>query len=302
MTNLKTWLLSALLLQACASTQPQRPVTAWNFDWDDNIAYMPTTIVLFEKKTGQEAQVTTEDFAHIREDVGKKGAWKAYEIRGEDRQKGSFRNFSDQPKSNPFLDDLRKAVETEERQQWQGPSWEAFRLALSDPEIARRTTIITARGHSPEALAAGLVYLKEKGFLKEIPPKENLFAVSHERWKGAASSPSATKAKIMIQLLDDLEKVPVPAGTAETWSRNGDSKVAQHLWGFSDDDYGNYEAAFKILGPEVKKGRWPHVKITLFFTGFKKEGVRPHSAVIKNDGTLREKLADEQESNPGRGA
>lgn len=295
MKKLGGWGLLLFLLQACATSAP-RPITAWNFDWDDNIAFMPTSIVLFEKKSGKEKLVSTEDFAAIREEVGRNGLWKNYELRPADRERGSFRYFSDQPQSNPFLDDLRRSVESQPREKWQGPSWEAFRLALSDRETASRTSIITARGHSPEAMAAGLRFLQERGFLKELPPTERLFAVSNARWKGAAASPSATKAKIMIELLDVLNAEPIRQGVAKTWNRNGDSKVAQHLWGFSDDDYGNFEAALKTLGPEVNKGRWPKIKITLFYTGFKKEGVRPHSGVIRDDGSLREKLADEQES------
>ncbi len=296
----QSFLLFFLALSGACSTKQaqQRPVTAWNFDWDDNIAYMPTKIILFEKKNGKEKAVSTDEFSAIREHVGKDGEWKKYTLRAEDRVKGSYRNFSDHPDKNPFLDDLKFAVEEQSKEQWQGPSWESFRLALASPVTAARTTIITARGHSEESMLAALQYLKDKGYFQNLPPKENLFGVSSAKWKGVASSPSNTKAQIMLDLLDKLEKEPVPENIVQVWNQNGDAKASLHLWGFSDDDYGNYEAAFKKLGPEVAKGRWPHVKITLFYTGFKKANVKPHSRVIKSDGTLREKLPDEHEGLP----
>ena len=43
-----------------------------NYDWDDNIIFMPTRIVFFSKKTNlpQEIEVSTELFAHVRSKVG----------------------------------------------------------------------------------------------------------------------------------------------------------------------------------------------------------------------------------------
>ncbi|MBI3555949.1 MAG: hypothetical protein HY074_06785 [Deltaproteobacteria bacterium] len=85
-------------------------VTAYNFDWDDNAFFMPTKIVLFNKKTGAEHPVTTGEFAEIRAHVGKDGEWTDYEIRLDDST-GSFRYFREGTQGqNYFLLDAAEGL------------------------------------------------------------------------------------------------------------------------------------------------------------------------------------------------
>src|SRR5687767_7292172 len=129
----KAFLFVILSVQALAA-----PVSAWNFDWDDNIFFMPTRIYVFEKGTGKERAVSTTDFAILRENLGN------YEIK-DDPETGSFREFRDRPGRNLFLEHVKHAVETQDPKVWQGPVFQAFQTALSDPNTAKWTTIITAR-------------------------------------------------------------------------------------------------------------------------------------------------------------
>ncbi|MBI5202647.1 MAG: hypothetical protein HY925_13735, partial [Elusimicrobia bacterium] len=142
-------------------------IVAWNFDWDDNIFFMPTKIVLANTRGGAPREVTTGDYAKIRGLLGKPGEWEPYAV-----DQDSFKYFG----GKYFLQHIREAVASGDTS-WQGPSWKAFVEACSRPETARWTTIITARSASPEDMAAGLRYLQELGYLKYLPPLENLYGV-----------------------------------------------------------------------------------------------------------------------------
>jgi len=267
-----------------ASDLPLLP--SWNFDWDDNIMYMPTKIILFEKGTGRELPVTTAEFAGIHDQIGKPGKYENYEIIEND-QTGSFRNFRDQPGVNHFLDDIIKNIDSVDPAKWQGPSWKAFQTAMKNPETARLTTIITARGHSRENILAGLRILKDKGFIKNLPPPENIYAVSSPEIMASAKDPSKAKAQIMMSRLDDIQKSGLSPRMVKVLDPDGKVVRTVHLWGFSDDDYGNFRTAAETLAAEVKKGRWPDIKITLFYTGHQAPHQHPFSVVITSDGGFR---------------
>ena len=279
-------------------------ITGYDFDWDDNIFFMPTKIVVFDRKSGEEKQVSTADFALIREHLGKPGEWENYETRNDDAT-GSFRNFRDGANGfNPFLTDLLAALDAPvvpgERPKWQGPSWDAFVIAMDHVETAHWTTIITARGHSGEAMLAGLKILKDRGIIKNTPNVENLFAVSNPKYKGTAANPGETKAVIMKQLLDRVQALGINEKMDLVLDTTGKKSRRMHLWGFSDDDFGNIETARKVLSAEMKpnkeypNGRWPDIKISLFFTGGKNNPTeKPRVMVLTTDGGTRPALAAE---------
>ncbi len=292
-------LLSSLLFNACSTpvspkkTSPSQIVSR-NFDWDDNIFYMPTSIIIFNDKTGTEKKISTEDFAVVRTQLGKKGEYKDFKT-SEDPKKGSFRYFRDGDKNNYFLEDIKLATEHEPTNKWQGPEWNDFVDALSHEATAQYTTIITARGHKAESMLAGLIYLKSQGFIKNLPPVKNLYAVSHPSYKASAANPAAIKAKVMEKLLDSFEAKGVIKELDIVLNQDGTGKAALHLWDFSDDDYGNFSKALEQLSIGVKKGRWPHIKITLYYTGKKATGIAAHAVVIKSDGTTRPQMDEEKE-------
>ncbi len=269
----------------------------YSFDIDDNILNMPTKIMLFNKKTGKEVGISTATFAEVRSSVGTSGEYKDYELR-EDQKTGSLRYFGDEYKKgqNNFLKDLKTVVEHSEDCAWQGPAWAAFVKAMAFENTARTSSFITARRHSPQTIFEALKYFKKNGYIKNLPNVENIFPVSYPKFQprfkdfpaGAAAStnPSAKKAEVMLRLLDELQARKVDAEAPLIQNQNGNGEARLNTWGFSDDDLGNYQKALDVLRPEVAKGRWPNVKITLFFTG--KNASKPQEVVvIKNDGTLR---------------
>ncbi|MEO1232942.1 MAG: hypothetical protein AAFZ18_29015, partial [Myxococcota bacterium] len=266
-----------------------------NFDWDDNIANMSTRLVLFNTKDSSERELRTDAFAVIREKLGQPGEWADWEVRGDDHAKGSFRNFRDYSDASVFARDLAEIRETPN---WRGPAFADFQKAMAHEATARWSTIITARGHYPNTIHAALEDLKRDGVIRHVPPEENIFPVTlpglAERLEGAVENPSEAKIKIMERFLDRLDAAPFgPSSRQVTAPDGGPEREYLHLWGFSDDDHGTFAKAKAQLGKEVAKGRWPNVKITLFFTGQNHPEVEPHAVVIQPNGRSRAQLPEE---------
>ncbi len=248
-------------------------IVAWNFDWDDNIFFMPTKIVLVDKRTGATREVTTGDYAKIRSSLGTPGEWEHFST-----DPDSFRYFG----GKYFLQHIREAVLSGDTS-WQGPSWKAFVEACSRPQTALHTTIITARSASPEDMLAGLRFLQEQGYLKHLPPLENLYGVGAAH----AANPSAAKAEVMRIILDRIQAVPLGDDAPPVVSQDGQSRRPLHLWGFSDDDWGNFSTALEFLSAAVRAGRYGNVKITVFYTGTNTPEHPPGAWIIRPDGVAR---------------
>src|SRR4051812_5783435 len=107
MGDMPWFVLLFLMLSSPLHAEPRSQVLAWNFDWDDNIAFMPTKIVLFDKQTGTELEISTGEFADVRNEVGKSGKYAGYETR-DNPVTGSFKYFRDGTSQNYFLQDIIK--------------------------------------------------------------------------------------------------------------------------------------------------------------------------------------------------
>jgi hypothetical protein len=261
-----------------------KQIQATNCDFDDNMMRTTAQIMVWDSVKQKEIGVTTAEWATIRGKLGKEGEWKNASLRPD-----GLRFFGD---TSPDGKDLfRKQIEqslAKGEKFWKGPSWNAFVEAVSRPETRAHTTIITARLHSPESIHAGLEFLKKQGLIVDVIPVENIYPVAWPDFPKELSGKdySESKAKVMTGLLDQIEKQPVPADALLVENQNGTGKAKLHLWGFSDDDYGNYRKAVSVLSEQVKKGRWPHVKVVIFLTG--SDGPEKAGAVvIKLDGTTR---------------
>ena len=280
--------------------KPQ-PTLGFAFDWDDNIFEMPTQIMLFDKKTGKQKGVSTEEFALIRGLVGKPGSqWEGYEMRPSPSD-GSLRFFSDDAAEGKdfFAKDIKKAMSTA-GYHWKGPVWDDFVSAMSDERTAANTWIITARLHAPKTIHAALLGLQEQGLIKNTLPEQNIWAVSYQGFdtifksqfsklppEGGASDPSARKAAVMESILDKITAQPLPKAGTPTVRPSGVGTAIQHLWGFSDDDFGNYSKALKVLQIGVDSNRWPNLKITLFFTGTNNPAEKPRAIVLRSKAAPR---------------
>lgn len=294
MRSILALVISMVLVgSACAAEH----VVAFVFDWDDNVFEMPTKIMLFHKQSGVQRGVSTEDFALMRELVGKAGTpWAEWELRPAPKSgvdTGSLRFFGDSSPGGPrqFLADVALAMRGPG---WQGPVWKDFVSATDRASTARQTYFITARLHAPETIHGALASFHRKKLIGHTPPVDNIWAVAHPGFaarfqrvfgvtapSGSAASPSGRKAAVMEQILDRIERTPLPADAPRVISPGGTSRGAYHLWGFSDDDHGNYSKAVEVLQKGVDAGRWPHVKLTVFYTGTNRKDVAPHSVVLR---------------------
>lgn len=272
-----------------AAKAAPHPILAWNFDWDDNIIFMKTKIIVFKKGSKDpkdEKEVSTGDFAVVEHLLGKAGTeWADYEKR--DGIKASYRYFRDTRGKNNFLDQILEAI-ADDPSKWKGPSWDAFVEACSQAETARHVSIITARGHSSAKMHAALKELQRRGFIKFLPPVKNLIGVEHPKFVTKEDT-STRKATHMMAFLDDVQKQLV-RGVGEVVNQDNTGNAKLHLWGFSDDSFANFEAARKMLGAAMadKPGRWSRIKITLFYTGTKQAGVDPHAVVLTSSGEARD--------------
>ncbi len=283
---------STLVLVPLAETKAAKPaqhgIIAFNFDWDDNLMFMKTKIIVYKKGSKDpkdEKEVSTGDFAVVEHLLGKSGSeWENYE-----KREGSYQQFRDKRGKNNFLDQINEAM-LDDPSQWKGPSWDAFVEACSRRETARHVSILTARGHSPWKMHAALKELQRRGFIKFVPPVKNLIAVEYPKF--VTKDDTATrKAFHMKAMLNEVQKQEV-RGEGEVVNQDGTRKAKLHLWGFSDDSFTNFEAARRTLGEEMageeNRGRWDKIKITLFYTGTKQAGVEPHAVVLTGNGEARD--------------
>lgn len=251
-----------------------------NYDWDDNIIFMPTHIIFFAKDASnpiQELAVSTEGFAHTRSTVGvtshvlnfvKKDEIYVlceaatpnsimvdivnYQINYQDD--ASFREFRDHDTIDYFLNDLKIALKENKF----GPSFQDFVEHCAHPESAKNVKIITARGQSPKTLHRGMKYLQENGYIKYVPDLANVFPVSYkgpelsDEFKASASSPQEAKMKVLASVLDMINTHHIGA-----------------TFGFSDDDKKTYDFTENFIRTEIEKNRWTNIEINLYFTGNK---------------------------------
>lgn len=297
------WGVLALLLWAAgaeARPSPRVRVTArargqtasYAFDFDGNIAWLDTHIYVRPRGGGPFSALSQKQWALHGADVGKRGRYRNFEV-DDDERTGSFREFRDlaTPRRNVIRKHLLAAL-AKPPAQWQGLSFSAFVQALSNPETARKTTIITARGHSPARVREALRELQRRGYIEYLPPLENIFPVT---WSGTrlAGSPAERKTAIMSMLLDEVQATRLGRRALPVITPDGQGRRPMHLWGFSDDTYENFAKAVSVLSGEVQKGRWPDVKITVFFTGRGDRRHPPHAVILTPDGKTRAPLPGE---------
>ncbi|MBI4425533.1 MAG: hypothetical protein HY554_17510 [Elusimicrobia bacterium] len=271
------------------------------FDADDNLWVNVNAVWVFKKGSGSKAQerIPTEEFAEVRGDIGKRGKYKDYEY-WDDPKKGSFREFLDpEDGTNPLLENLKKAVRERPLADIFGDSWDAFAYLLSvNPKGVH---ILTASGVSREQFLEALAWLKAQGLIPDAPPIENIQCVGnpkHPFYAGSAS-PSLAKLKVVKPILDRQQALAKQLGrrAPRLLTPAGDGFAHLLPFGFSDDDKGNFTTmrdgvpGEKGLAEEFKAGRWPDLKLTLFYTD--RDDPESGAFVIAPDGKPRDVSADE---------
>lgn len=221
------------------------------FDFDDNVAFLTTPIILFEQGTKRELKVTSGEYAQIHRLVGKPGPYENYYLINDDRV-GSFRCFRDRDiglidkllgKKQMFVQDLAAALGLPDVQ-WKGPSWSCFYHATLNK---RPMSVITARGHSPTTIREGVKLLVDRQFLPNEPNYLSIFPVTNpviRQELGCSDGSTSVAALKRAAIRESVERAIQVYGKSDF-----------HRFGMSDDDPHNVE----LITAEMKelKSKYP---------------------------------------------
>lgn len=234
--------------------EPELDLRYYMLDWDDNILFMPTRIHLV--KDGQEIQVSTKEFATLRNDPTYIKPEHAYD---------EFRDGT-----GDFVCDTRIAIATRRF----APSFYAFKTALRE---ARLFCIVTARGHSPETIRKGVeVFIQEA-----MTPEERAEMLEniqrYNRMAGLTISDDECLSDyldlngyvgVMYKAPGSMDHDPTTAASPEhkktvavkefvektlQLADNLPGDTRRISFGFSDDDHGNLTAMRGFLQDELEK-------------------------------------------------
>lgn len=207
------------------------------FDFDDNIAFLSTMLILFHKDTGVERNISTGEYGQVHLSIGKTGPYKDYEVRLDDRT-GSFRNFRDHEaqelnllgqKRQVFIEDIAAVLNVPDVH-WKGPSWECFYHATFNQ---RPLSLITARGHHPETLKEGVREFVRGRWLPMEPNYLSIFPVSHIPTRHILGDSELNMSTA------ELKQRAIRASVESAISTYGYNP--HHRFGMSDDDPRNIQ-------------------------------------------------------------
>jgi hypothetical protein len=250
------------------------------FDWDDNIVFMPTKIILLNDKE-DEIGMSTEDFAEHRHQIGVE----PFNYKGTkiiDYAPNPFRNFRTEGDHNFIIDSMVASP---------GPSWNDFVECINGGSIF---AIITARGHNPETLKEATynfilsnhnginsktlienlkkyrevnsenvqesskdLYFEDKELIEEYLDLCKFHPVSFG--EGSAANPEEGKIKAMRQFISYCREMALQVerltGTNEKPQFKNDvsnNEIIPFI-GFSDDDPRNIEKMKEFLSSEYEE-------------------------------------------------
>lgn len=207
------------------------------FDFDDNIAYLSTPLILFHKENGSELAISSGEFALAHSQIGESGIYKNYEVRYDDHT-GTFRCFRDHNenelkrlglKSQVFVEDILAALGINDLQ-WKGPSWQCFYHAAFNQ---RPISVITARGHHPETIKEGIRQFVHKKILPQEPNYLSVFPVSHKPTRVLLGDQDYTASTAV------LKQKAIRASVEKAIEEYGYNP--HHRFGMSDDDPKNIQ-------------------------------------------------------------
>ena len=250
------------------------------FDWDDNIATMPTQIIVLSDED-EEVGMSTEDFADYRGMIGKE----PFEYKGKNivgYANDPYRNFGVKGDKAFIIDSMMAKP---------GPSWNDFVEAINGGSIF---SIITARGHTPSVLRDAIynmIVTDHNGISKETlihnlkkyrnmtgdEEKDSSIMINDyldlnkyypvTYGEGSASDPEEGKIKALREFISYVREMSERLGK-KAFLKNDIKNNFIPMIGFSDDDPGNVEKIKAFLDKEYED---KPVKTYLTKGGDKKE-------------------------------
>ena len=251
------------------------------FDFDDNIAFLTTPLILFHKKTGEELGLTSSEWALHHATIGKQGRFIEYEINFDDHA-GTFRYFRDIDikilekelnRKQPFIEDILSALSGSDLH-WKGPSWDCFYHATFNQ---RPVSVITARGHSAEVLKQGIHEFVKAGYLPSPPNYLSIYAVSNKEVRQHLNDHDFKLSTA------ELKQKAIRASVEKAIEVYGYSP--HHRFGMSDDDPRNIQLIVEEMAR--LKSSYPEMSFFMIEThegGFVKHEITQHG--LKSQGGL----------------
>ncbi len=258
------------------------------FDFDDNVAYLTTPIVIFNKETGAEKTLSSGEWARYHHEIGKTGAFANYYVDYDDH-KGSFRHFRDQKhtfidkvvrRKQTFLSDIEKALEQADYS-WKAPSWNCFYHATFNK---RPTSVITARGHHKVTIKKGIDLLVKTGHLPHNPNYLSIYPVTNPDVRA-----SELQDPELLHSVADLKRAAIRQSVEKAIETYGYSPY--HRFGMSDDDPKNVE----LITEEMKclKRHYPEMAFYVIQT-FEDSFVKTEVLETKTRNAKKGNLTTEQ--------
>ncbi len=230
------------------------------FDFDDNIAFLTTPLILFHKKDRSEVMISSGDFAQYQHAIGQTGPYADYLIDYCDIS-GTFRNFRDHHvdeleklagKKQVFVQDVAEALGYPDFQ-WKGPSWECFYHAAFNQ---RPLSVITARGHHPETLKDGIRVFVHNKVLPIEPNYLSVYPVSHKETRAALGDEQFQQGTA------ELKQRAIRASVEKAIELYGYNP--HHRFGMSDDDPKNIQLILEEMSR--LKARFPEMSFFMIAT------------------------------------
>lgn len=243
------------------------------FDWDDNIVFMPTTIILLTEND-EEVGMSTEDFAEYRHMIGKENfPYKGTTI--VNFASDPFRNFGTKGDKKFIIDAMIASP---------GPSWNDFVECINGGSIF---AIITARGHNPETLKEAtynyiisnhngirssecVSNLKKYRNWADNPIDESFDLNVNDKdiimeyldmcvfepvtfGEGSATNPEEGKIKAMRKFISYCKELSQEIGKKGMFKNDIKNDEVVPFIGFSDDDPKNIEHMKKFIETEYEE-------------------------------------------------
>ena len=213
-------------------------VSFYFFDFDDNIMFLSTKIFIRNTTTGEEKALTTGDYAWIHPLLGRPGEWGDWA-----EFPGTFRDFRDispaqaaRGRKQPFVRDVEAAIAGDPAS-WKGPSWDLFVHAC---DKQRPAAIITARGHAPDTIKAGVRVLVEHKLIPSEPDYLAVFPVGNDDLRREELDDAR-----LTMTIPALKKVAIIASVERALARHGSAPA--HRFGMSDDDPDNVNLIIRAM-------------------------------------------------------
>lgn len=242
------------------------------FDWDDNICFMPTQIIVITENE-DEVGMSTDDFAEHRHQIGVEPFnYKGTTVVG--YAPNPFRNFTTEGDKRFVIDSMIASP---------GPSWNDFVECINGGSIF---SIITARGHNPETLKEGVYNfiisnhngLNSKTLVENLKKYRNLadnpiseafdLKVNDKEiiqeyldmcrfypvtfGDGSAANPEEGKIKAMREFISYCKELATEIGKKAFFKNDVENNETLPIIGFSDDDPRNIEKMNEFLSSEYK--------------------------------------------------